>query len=77
MCEKHAALLQAYQKAVSQLSTALEALQAAMATAPQQEYTCMRNYVDQSRVSAERARLDLERHLREHGCEGGSPSAGS
>ncbi len=69
MCEKHAALLQAYQKAVSQLRTALDALQAAIPTAPKEEYHRMRGYMEQSRVSAEQARIDLETHVREHGCQ--------
>jgi RNase P subunit RPR2 len=71
MCEKHAALLQVYQKAVSQMSTALDALQAAIATAPREEYARMRRYVEQSRIAAKRARLDLEKHVREHGCNDG------
>ena len=58
----------AYQRAVSLFSTALDALQKARGTVSQAEYQRMRGYVEQSRLFSEQARIDLERHIQEHGC---------
>jgi hypothetical protein len=69
MCERHSELLAAYQKAVALFSTTLDALQAARAIVVKDEYDRMRNYVEQTRLKAEDARIDLERHVVEHGCD--------
>ena len=68
MCDRHGELLSAYQKAVALFSTTLDALQAARSTASKAEYDRMRNYVEQTRLISEDARMDLERHVAEHGC---------
>jgi hypothetical protein len=68
MCERHTELLTAYQKAVALFSTTLDALQAARANVAKDEYERMRNYVEQTRIISENARIDLERHVAEHGC---------
>jgi RNase P subunit RPR2 len=68
MCERHTELLTAYQKAVALFSTTLDALQAARANVAKDEYDRMRNYVEQTRMISENARIDLERHVAEHGC---------
>lgn len=68
MCEHHRELLDLYQKAVSRFSTTLEALQAAHATVSKQEYGRLYGYLEQARIASEQARLDLERHVAEHGC---------
>jgi RNase P subunit RPR2 len=68
MCDRHGELLAAYQKAVALFSTTLDALQASRATASKDEYDRMRNYVEQTRLISEDARMDLERHVAEHGC---------
>jgi hypothetical protein len=70
MCEQHWELLAAYQKAVVLFSTTLDALQSSRATLVQDEYKRMRNYVEQTRLLAEDARIDLDRHVAEHGCDG-------
>ncbi len=69
MCERHWELLEAYQKAVALFSTTLDALQASRATVKKDEYERMRAYVEQTRLIAEDARMDLERHIVEHGCD--------
>jgi hypothetical protein len=68
MCERHWELLEAYQKAVALFSTTLDALQLSRATVKKVEYDRMRNYVEQTRLISEDARMDLERHVAEHGC---------
>lgn len=70
MCERHHELLDMYQNAVSRFSATLEALRAAQASSPsKQEYDRLYGYVEQGRTAAEQARLDLERHVAEHGCD--------
>jgi hypothetical protein len=69
MCEQHDELLATYQKAVALFSTTLDALQAGRATIARGEYERMRSYVEQTRLKAEDARVDLERHVAEHGCD--------
>ena len=69
MCERYGELLAAYQKAVALFSTTLDALQAGRATNAKEEYERMRSYVEQTRLIAENARMDLERHVAEHGCD--------
>jgi RNase P subunit RPR2 len=69
MCDRHSELLAAYQKAVALFSMTLDALQAGRATVEKQEYERMRSYVEQTRLIAEDARMELERHVAEHGCD--------
>ena len=69
MCERHTELLAAYQKAVALFSTTLDALQLARSTASKAEYDRMRGYVEQTRLLAENARIDLEVHVAEHRCD--------
>ena len=68
MCDRHWELLEAYQKAASLFSMTLDALQCSRATVSKDEYHRMRNYVEQTRLIAEDARIDLELHVAEHGC---------
>jgi len=68
MCEEQARLTEAYDKAVSSFSMALDALQAAIRTTPKEEYNRLRHYVELARVFSEQTRIDLERHIHEHGC---------
>ena len=69
MCEHHRELLDSYQHAVSRFSAALEALKASQATVSKQEYDRLYGYVEQARIACEEARLTLERHVAEHGCD--------
>ena len=75
MCERHSQLLEAYQKAVALFSMTLDALQAGRSTATKVDYDRMRHYVEQTRLIAENARIDLEQHVLEHGC--GSLASGA
>jgi RNase P subunit RPR2 len=76
MCERHWELLEAYQRAVALFSTTLDALQASRATVKKVEYDRMRNYVEQTRLIAEDARMDLQQHVTEHGCDSLGTAAG-
>jgi len=68
MCDRHRELLDSYQQAVSRFSATLEALRASQGTISQQEYGRLYGYVEQARAASEQARLDLEGHIAEHGC---------
>ena len=68
MCERHATLLSKYQKAVATFSSTLTALEEARATLSRDEYQRIAGYVDQARIEAEHARIELERHIEECGC---------
>jgi hypothetical protein len=48
MCKQHHDLLKAYQKAVSTLGLALDALEAAQATVQEQEQERLARYLDQA-----------------------------
>ena len=67
-CEKRNSLLAAYQRAVKHYSAAVGTLQKARGITSQADYETMYIDVEQSRQTAEEARIDLERHTREHGC---------
>ena len=68
MCERHRELLDLYQKQVAHYSAALEAFQLARRTATKPDYDRHYGYVEQSRMKAEQARLNVEEHVSEHGC---------
>ena len=57
-------------EAIRELETAryTEAMEAASETVSKEEYHRMRGYVEQSRVTSEQARINLDQHLSEHGC---------
>jgi len=69
MCDRHRELLDTYQQAVSRFSVTLEALRASRGAVSKQEYGRLYGYVEQARAASEQARLDLERHVAEHGCD--------
>jgi hypothetical protein len=69
MCEHHRELLDLYRQAVSRFSATLEALRASQGTVSKQEYDRLYGYVEQARMASEQARLALERHVAEHGCD--------
>jgi hypothetical protein len=68
MCEEHARLLNGYLQSVATFSTTLNAIAAAGASVPRDEYDRLAGYVEQSRLKSDQARTDLERHATEHGC---------
>jgi hypothetical protein len=70
MCDKQHELLKSYQRGVNTFSVALDALEASRGIIEQEEYKRMEGYVEQARLNAEQARIDLERHRGEHGCAG-------
>ena len=70
MCDRQRELLDVYQQAASRFSVTLEALNAAQAAGVvKQDYDRFHGYVEQTRTASEQARLELERHVAEHGCD--------
>jgi hypothetical protein len=69
MCDRHRELLDVYQQAVSRFSATLDALKASQGGVSKQEHDRLYGYVEQARAASEQARLDLERHVAEHGCD--------
>lgn len=72
MCERHHQLLAVYRKTVRSFGMSLDALQAAIATSPK-DSEGVRESVEQARAISEQARSNLEKHIREHGCQDEDP----
>jgi hypothetical protein len=68
MCERHAQLLRAYQKAVAVHSTTLDALEAARPTTSRQEYERLTRYVEQAHSNMSLAPYQMKMHARAHDC---------
>lgn len=67
MCERHDQLLTVYPRTVRSFGISLDALQAAIAIAPEHSQG-VEEYVEQSRAISEQARINLDKHIDEHGC---------
>lgn len=67
-CEEHGKRLKVYQASVATFSVTLDALAAARASVLRDEYQRLAGYVEQARLTSERARVELDRHTAEHGC---------
>ena len=68
MCERHDQLLASYRRMVHNFGVSLDALQAAIAISPQDSQD-VKQYVEQARAISEQARITLEKHIHEHGCQ--------
>jgi hypothetical protein len=68
MCEKHDQLLAVYRRMVHNFGISLDGLQAAIAISPQDSQVVQES-VEQARAISEQARINLEKHIREHGCQ--------
>jgi hypothetical protein len=69
MCERHGELLSAYRQAVDMFGANLTALHVARSSGvAKAEYERLRTCMEETRLISEVARLDLERHVTEHGC---------
>jgi hypothetical protein len=68
MCKEYIRFLQEYQHSVALYSSALATLDEARATVLLDQYHQMTLYVDELRLKSEMARMELEKHVREHGC---------
>ena len=67
MCQRHDQLLAVYRRTVRSFGMSLDALQAAIAISPK-DTEGVQECVEQARVISEQARINLEKHIREHGC---------
>jgi hypothetical protein len=68
MCERHDQLLAVYRRTVRSFGISLDGLQAAIAISPKDSQG-MQEYVEQARATSEQARINLEKHIHEHGCQ--------
>ena len=57
-----------YPRTVRSFGISLDALQAAIAIAPEHSQG-VEEYVEQSRAISEQARINLDKHIDEHGCQ--------
>jgi hypothetical protein len=67
-CPEKTRLLNEYSEATQQFSESVAVLQARMGTAPKDEYNRLLRLSEANRVKSEQARLNMERHVVEHGC---------
>jgi RNase P subunit RPR2 len=75
MCNRHEELFDAYQKQVTLYTVAIEALKLVMARTDKQDHQRHHEYVEQARTRSEQARLNLELHIAEHGCNYVTPQS--
>ena len=68
-CDERARLLNEYNSATMAFSASVAELVQKAGTTLQGEYNRLKNAADQARIAAEQARLNLEKHIAEHGCE--------
>jgi hypothetical protein len=68
MCKRHDQLRIIYRRAVRTFGISLDALQAAIAISPQDSQG-VQEYVEEARAVSEQARINLEKHIGEHGCQ--------
>jgi hypothetical protein len=69
MCERHRELFEVYQKEVARYTATVEALKAVMFSEDKQDVQRHHGYVEQARIKSEQARLNLQQHIAEHGCD--------
>jgi hypothetical protein len=68
MCARHDQLLAVYRRNVRSFGISLDALQAAIAISPK-DSGGVQETVEQARAFSEQARINLEKHIHEHGCQ--------
>jgi hypothetical protein len=67
-CEEKARLLVAYQTRAHLYSLSVDQIQQARSTTKREVYRELIRLSDNARIQCERARIELESHLSEHGC---------
>jgi len=67
-CEEKQRLVNAYDKATSELSDAVTALREHQGTTARAEYEALYRTAEDAHMAAEQARLAFERHQRDHNC---------
>ena len=68
-CDERARLLNEYNSATMAFSASVAELVQKPGTTLEGEYKRLKNAADQARIATEQARLNLEKHIAEHGCE--------
>ena len=69
MCPVKERLIQKYNDATKNYSRALNTLRAKMGTSSKPQYQQMLQESEEARERSEQARLALQRHVSEHGCD--------
>lgn len=67
-CQDKAELLYTYQSALAEYSRTVTFLYKHVGTLPKRDYQEIDEFCDRARQRSEAARLDLDRHIAEHGC---------
>jgi hypothetical protein len=67
-CPERERLQERYAEATRLYSEAVQNLHENMGTLPAEAYIRLDRHKERARLESETARLDLERHLAEHGC---------
>jgi hypothetical protein len=67
-CPEKTRLLNEYSEATQKFSESVSVLQTRMGTVPKNEYDRLVRLSETHRVRSEQARLDMERHIADHGC---------
>ena len=67
-CEEKVRLMDEYASATAEFSRTLNILNGKMGVLSKAEYDRIREFVDVARRRSEAARLELVRHIAEHGC---------
>jgi len=68
VCDERTRLLNEYKSTTLELSARVAKLIDNTGTTPQRDYNLLKNVADLARIAAEQARLNLEKHIVEHGC---------
>ena len=67
-CDEKVRLLNGYRLGAQEFLTSITELQNRLGTVPKREYERLRRVTETNRMKSEQARLELERHLADHGC---------
>jgi hypothetical protein len=68
ICEEKNRLMHAYQTRTRLFSHAVDQLDVARSTAKKSAYIDLKRISEDARIDSEKARLELERHVYDHGC---------
>lgn len=69
MCEEVITLLREYRRATETYAESVRQLSNKIGIVPKREYTILREVAESTRQRSMRARLKLEKHLCQHGCD--------
>jgi hypothetical protein len=68
ICKEKVSLLDAYKIATAAYARAVRELQKNIGTSGRSAYEDLRRIMDDARIQSESSRIELEKHVRAHGC---------